>query len=91
MKVRVHVTVQGRVQGVAFRNYAQAMAQRLDVSGWVRNLSIGDVEGCFEGEDHAVSELVKWCRTGPPAARVDNLVVREGIYSGEFAGFSIRF
>lgn len=86
---RVSVIVRGRVQGVAFRHHTCRCAQELGVSGWVRNLPDGSVEGLFEGEDSAVTSLVEWCRSGPPAARVDRLDIREGNYSGQFSGFSI--
>ena len=60
------------------------------MTGWVRNLPDGAVEGLFEGDDAPVAALVEWCRSGPPAARVDRLDIREGSYSGEFDGFSLR-
>jgi acylphosphatase len=85
----VSVIVQGRVQGVAFRHYTCQRALELGVTGWVRNLPDGAVEGLFEGDDSSVAALVEWCRSGPPAARVDRLDIREGSYSGEFDGFSI--
>ena len=91
MKVRKTVVVSGRVQGVAFRNHTQRTAMALDVKGWVQNLPNGDVEACFEGEEHAVQELVNWCRRGPSAARVDRLIEREGSHTGEFCSFDIRY
>jgi acylphosphatase len=87
---RVSVIVQGRVQGVAFRHYTCQRALELGVTGWVRNLPDGAVEGLFEGDGAAVAALVEWCRSGPPAARVDRLDIRDGVYRGEFDGFSIR-
>lgn len=89
--VRKSVVVTGRVQGVAFRNYTQKTALDLGVKGWVKNLPNGDVEGCFEGEEHAVQALVDWCRKGPSAARVDRLIEREGRHTGEFGTFEIRY
>lgn len=73
--VEVHVT--GRVQGVSFRAETQHQAERLGVSGWVRNESDGSVRGHFEGGDDAVDRLVDWCRTGPPGAHVRDVTVRE--------------
>jgi len=90
MKVRLSVTVHGRVQGVAFRHYACQKALVLGVTGWVRNLPDNSVEGLFEGDAAAVQGLVEWCRNGPPLAEVERLEIREGSYSGEFETFSIR-
>lgn len=90
MKKRATVTVRGRVQGVAFRHYAARTAQQLGVTGWVRNLSDGSVEACIEGEERDVLAMVQWCRRGPEMARVDELVEKQGEYTGEFTGFQVR-
>jgi acylphosphatase len=91
MKIRLHVTVHGRVQGVAFRHYTRRRALELGVCGWVRNLPDGSVEGLFEGDEPAVQALAEWCRSGPPAARVERIDIRDGEYSGEFDDFSVTF
>lgn len=87
MKVRVHVFVSGRVQGVFFRQSTKRIAQSLYVQGWARNLPDGRVEAVFEGEEPAVKTLVDYCRHGPLAARVDDLEVRNENYVGEFSDF----
>ncbi|WP_136523397.1 acylphosphatase [Geomonas ferrireducens] len=91
MKIRTMVLVRGRVQGVAFRHHTARTAARHNVSGWVRNLADGSVEACFEGEEDDVRAMVQWCRRGPEAARVDELIEKAGEYAGECAGFSIRY
>jgi acylphosphatase len=90
MKIRVTVIARGLVQGVAFRHHTVHAAEERNVTGWVRNLPDGSVQGCFEGEEEDVRAQVEWCRRGPEMARVDELVVAEGKFTGEFAGFSIR-
>jgi acylphosphatase len=87
MKVRAHLLISGRVQGVYFRQSTLIEAQNLGVNGWVRNLMDGRVEAVFEGEEHAVKTLVNYCRQGPPAARVNNLDVIYGPFKGEFSSF----
>jgi len=89
MNIRMLITVTGRVQGVNFRYFTGRQAQARGVVGWVRNLPGGEVEGCFEGEEAAVTALVDWCRSGPPAARVDRVTVIRQEYTGEFQGFMI--
>jgi acylphosphatase len=91
MNRRVRIVVTGIVQGVNFRRYTQTNARQLGVCGWVRNLPTGAVEGCFEGEAAAVNALLTWCRTGPPAGRVDTLEVTEEPFAGEFDSFTIRY
>ena len=90
-KKRVHVTINGRVQGVCYRLETQKAARRLGVVGWVRNLPDGRVEGVFEGDAGAVDQLVKWCRRGPSLALVSDLELDHQDYRGEFSGFEIRF
>ncbi len=72
-----HVYVKGRVQGVAFRWYAQEQANQLGVSGWIQNLADGRVEVWVEGEAEAVERMLAWLRRGPPSARVEGLEVSE--------------
>lgn len=89
MNTRVRIVVHGSVQGVSFRYYTCRRALELGVSGWVRNLPDGTVEGLFEGGDSAVQALVEWCRLGPASARVERLDVRRDSYTGEFDSFNI--
>ena len=90
METRVKINVRGVVQGVNFRWYTKNNADRLGVQGWVMNLPDGSVEGCFEGEGAAVRALVDWCRQGPPQGRVDEVLVVDQEFMGEFTGFIIR-
>lgn len=89
MNIRITVRINGRVQGVSYRYATLQQARSLGVSGWVRNLPDGVVEGCFEGEEAPVTTLVDWCRSGPPSARVDQVTVTRQEYTGEFSGFMI--
>lgn len=90
MKVRAHVYVSGRVQGVFFRSETQYEANKLGVKGWVRNTADGRVEAVFEGEKEAVEELINFCQRGPPGARVTKVNVHWEDYRGEFKDFKIR-
>jgi acylphosphatase len=85
---RVHLFVGGRVQGVFFRAACAEQARTLGVKGWVRNAADGRVEAVFEGPDPAVEAMVRWCREGPPHARVDSVDVREEAPGGE-TGFHV--
>ena len=84
-----HVLVSGRVQGVAFRWYAQEKAAELEISGWVRNLADGRVEMWVEAEGERVAAMVSWLRQGPPTAHVTGVDVRERDPEG-FEAFEIR-
>jgi acylphosphatase len=77
--VRRHVVVSGRVQAVGFRASCQHRAQSAGLGGYVRNLADGRVEAAFEGPGADVEELVSWCRTGPPLARVVRVEVNDEV------------
>ncbi len=87
MKVRAHVLISGRVQGVFFRSNIQQKSIERKVTGWVHNLQDGRVEAIFEGEDTDVKELINYCRRGPPTARVENTEVKWEEYTGEYYDF----
>lgn len=75
----VRVLITGRVQGVAYRMWTERNAVALGLEGWVRNRRNGAVEALFSGAAVRVEEMLKRCRQGPPAARVENIaVVEEG-------------
>lgn len=90
-KVRAHVVVSGRVQGVFFRSETHYEADRRNVSGWVRNLPDGRVEAVFEGEKDDVERLIEFCRRGPQGARVTKVEVQWEPYTSEFRGFRMRY
>jgi len=89
-RVRAHVWITGRVQGVAFRAYTVDEAAVRGVAGWVRNTLDGRVEAVFEGEKAVVETMIAWCRKGPPAARVSSVEVIWEKLEGE-RGFGVRY
>jgi acylphosphatase len=90
-KVRAHLTIRGLVQGVFYRSSLKQVAEEYGVVGWVRNRPDGSVEAVLEGEEEAVEAVIRWCRRGPPAARVDEVEVRREEYSGREKRFVIRY
>ena len=71
----VKFRVEGRVQGVGFRAFTRRTATELGLTGWVRNLADGAVEGVASGDDEDVDALLDAIASGPSAARVDGLSV----------------
>jgi acylphosphatase len=90
-KVRAHVIITGRVQGVFFRANTVRAAESAGVDGWVRNRRDGTVEAIFEGTADRVEEVLKWCRKGDPPAAVDDVHVKWEEPSGDYVGFSIAY
>ncbi len=87
--VRIRVIVEGRVQGVWFRESTRRMAAGTGVAGWVRNLTDGRVEAVFEGMPERVAQAVSWMGRGPVRAVVANIDIIEETPEG-LAGFDIR-
>jgi len=69
--------VTGRVQGVGFRWFVEREAKLLALRGWVRNRYDGSVEVLACGTDEQLGRLYTKLRTGPPAARVDDVDVQD--------------
>ncbi len=67
---QIKVLISGRVQGVWYRGWTVEKANELGVKGWVRNLSSGQVEAVFLGEDTQVNALLEACWSGPQFADV---------------------
>ena len=85
MKTTKHLIIHGRVQGVGYRAYMRIEANRLGVTGWVRNRADGTVEATIHGSPEDVSKLLDWTRRGPSTARVTSVQVSEA--SGEYERF----
>lgn len=86
---RSRIVVQGRVQGVFYRESTRRVAEQLGLAGWVRNLPDGGVEAVFEGPEEAVVKAVAWARNGPPSAVVTSLV-RTAEEPEGLTGFAVR-
>jgi acylphosphatase len=85
----VLVRIEGRVQGVFFRDWMRSQARSLGLTGWVRNRRDGSVEATISGDPALIDDMLARCRQGPPAARVANLAILSE--SDEtFAEFEIR-
>ncbi len=87
---RWDILYEGTVQGVGFRYTARAIAARLDVSGYVRNLADGRVQLVAEGRPKELARLEE--AIGQALGRY---IVRSTRnvwpWTGEFEGFDIRF
>jgi len=59
-KVRIHLSVRGRVQGVFFRENTYKKAKKLGITGWVRNFPDGQVEIVAEGEKEKIEKLISY-------------------------------
>jgi acylphosphatase len=65
--------IEGRVQGVWFRESTRREAEPLGITGYARNMPDGSVEVLACGEPQALDQLEAWLKHGPRMARVDRV------------------
>lgn len=88
---QVHLYISGRVQGVAFRWATNDVAGKYGVKGFVKNLADGRVEVLAEGEKDVLDLFVKWCKQGPPSARVTDMEIEWQDATGKLKNFKIKY
>ncbi len=83
----LHLVIHGHVQGVFFRDSMRREAQRLGISGWVRNRIDGAVEAVVQGESVDVDLIVRWVHRGPDYARVERVEIEP--HDGSYGNFEV--
>lgn len=86
-RMRAHVS--GHVQGVGFRYFTLMTGQRLQLTGWVRNLADGGVETLAEGPKEDLISFLEALWEGPGGAHVRDVRTQWLPATGEFSGFRI--
>ncbi|MDH3347389.1 MAG: acylphosphatase [Desulfobulbaceae bacterium] len=90
-KKRMHAIIKGRVQGVFFRDHTREEAEKLGLTGWVRNLPDGTVEAEIEGNEQPVRTMITWLHTGSPLAEVTEVSYNEKNITNETGTFIVRY
>jgi acylphosphatase len=88
--IRQHFIISGKVQGVGYRYNSQQQAQQLGITGWVKNLTSGQVEIIAEANTATLRQFEKWLALGPPNAKVTKVDVETLTAENAFSTFSIR-
>jgi len=87
----VDLAVRGRVQGVGFRIFVAMTADRLKVSGWVKNLPDGSVQIQATALRSILDELITAVTVGPHCSRVEQVETLKQKAPGDLTeGFEIR-
>ena len=71
----VQLLITGKVQGVFFRETARKVAEKLNIKGWIKNTPDEKVEAMITGDEKDVKDFIKWCKTGPDRADVEEVMV----------------
>ncbi|MGH7264288.1 MAG: acylphosphatase [Candidatus Rokuibacteriota bacterium] len=87
----MEVVVEGQVQGVGYRAFAQRRAQDRGLTGYAVNLRDGRVRIRVEGDRESIGAYVRDLEAGPPLARVERVSVTRLPYTGQYRDFAVRF
>ncbi len=71
----VLLLISGKVQGVFFRDSARKIAQKLNITGWIKNREDDGVEAMISGNEADVQAFINWCKSGPERAEVEEVAV----------------
>lgn len=84
------INIQGKVQGVFFREFVKKAARKLNLKGYVRNMRDDSVDVVAEGDEESLNQLIAECKKGPLMAHVKNVEVEFGKPEDEFDNFYVR-
>lgn len=84
----LHLSIKGKVQGVFYRASAKEIAEKLGITGWIKNTDEGDVEAVVTGSHPQLQAFVAWCKTGPKRANVTEVISTE-VVEKTFKDFSV--
>jgi acylphosphatase len=90
-KSAADIIIEGRVQGVGYRNYAQRRGELAGLVGYVMNLRDGRVRARVEGPRKVIEEYVRALEKGPPLSSVETVTVRWLPATNRFVGFDIKY
>jgi hydrogenase maturation protein HypF len=88
MNKACHITVSGLVQGVGFRPFVYRIANKHNLSGWVRNTN-ESVEIFIQGQQNSIENFLTEMRSDPPAASHIEKVLLSYTEPVELQGFMI--
>ena len=91
MTKNYRVRISGRVQGVCFRYFTEQEANRLGITGWVRNRRDGSVEALICGDEIQSKMMLELLHHGPPSASVTSVDIEEFPGDSDYDSFSIRY
>ena len=74
----IHLLINGKVQGVFYRATAKKIADKLNITGWIKNTKDDDVEATIAGDEDKLQEFINWCKQGPEKAKVENVTATQG-------------
>jgi acylphosphatase len=87
--ISAKIDVEGRVQGVWFRDYVRRSAEELGLKGWVKNNPDGSVSLEVEGDKKVINMLVEKINIGSPLSKVDRVNIEWFDFRDKYELFKI--
>lgn len=87
----LEIKIVGKVQGVFFRKNIQEIANKLNLTGWIRNLDDGSLKIITQGEQEDLDSLVNYCKVGPEKADIKDIQIEEVELDNNLNGFEIKY
>lgn len=85
-----HLMIRGFVQGVGYRKWARREAQKVGLTGWVRNLPDGSVEALLQGDTDILTLFIEKLRKGPFMSEVEDIDIIWEEQKEAFPDFIVR-
>lgn len=85
-----HVMIRGFVQGIGYRKWTKKEAQKVALTGWVRNLPDGSVEALLQGDKDILELFIEKLKQGPFMADVKSVDTVWEEQKEVFEDFTIR-
>ncbi len=73
---RYNIIVSGRVQGVGFRYFVLALAKKLDLKGWVKNLDNGNVQMELQTKEDNLDLIIDKLKKGNGFSKISDLKIK---------------
>lgn len=93
---QAHVFISGFVQGVGFRAFIQYHANRLGITGWVRNTEEEGVEAVLQSSassdqeaKEAIEQMIQLCKKGHMVAEVEDVKVEWETIKEKYERFEV--
>lgn len=87
---KVRLNVQGRVQGVGFRYMTKMVADKLGITGTVRNETDGSVTIEAQGDEETIEEFIRQVKASPsPSGRVTYVDVQDDSLMQTYENFKV--
>ena len=71
----VKLLINGKVQGVFYCATARQIANRIGITGWIKNTRDGNVEATVSGTEEQLQKFISWCKKGSEKAVVDEVII----------------